>query len=52
MDNDYLDGCGIDFTEDPTDDEAVELYPLFARALDPNDPKTIEDVEREWGVRE
>jgi len=49
-DDDSLDGCELDFAEDPTDDEAVELYPLFARALDPHDPKTIADVEAEWGV--
>jgi hypothetical protein len=50
MDPDDLDGCDLDFDENPTPDDAVELYPLFARALDPNDPKTIADVEREWGV--
>jgi hypothetical protein len=50
-DDDQLDGCDLDFAEDPTSDDAVELYPLFARALDPNDPKTVADVEREWGVR-
>jgi len=49
-DDSFLDGCELDFAEDPTTNVEVELYPLFARALDPNDDKTVEDVEREWGV--
>lgn len=37
--------------EAPLTDEEVGLFPLFAEALDPNSPVTVEDVEREWGVR-
>lgn len=48
MAGDLLDGCSLDFTEDPTDDETVELMPLFARALDPDDPATVEEVAAEW----
>lgn len=45
------DGCDIDFAEHAIPDEDQEVYPLFAEALDPNSPVTVEDVEREWGVK-
>lgn len=48
MPDDDLDGCDADFAEDALDDEETELFPLFAEALDPNSPVTVEDVEREW----
>jgi hypothetical protein len=47
-DDDLLDGCELDFTEDPTDDMTVELMPLFADALDPDTPKTVEEAKGEW----
>lgn len=48
-DDDFLDGCDIDFTLEPqADDDEVELWPLFAEALDPANPKTVEQVEQEW----
>lgn len=48
-DDDFLDGCELDFAADgATTDEEVELLPLFAEALDPNDPKTVEQAEAEW----
>lgn len=48
MDDDFLDGCDIDMSEDNTTDEEVALFPLFAEALDPNNPKTVEEAESEW----
>lgn len=52
-DDDFLSGCDIlaaipNDSDEYMDDEAAELFPLFARALDPNDDKSIEDVEAEW----
>ena len=47
-DDEFLDGCDLDFTVDPTPDDEADLFVLFAEALDPNNPKTIADVEREW----
>lgn len=48
-DDDTLDGCEIDFTQErqATDDE-VELWPLFAEALDPNSPVTVEQAQADW----
>ncbi len=48
-DDDFLDGCDIDMSEDATDDETVSLMPLFAEALDPNSPVTVEEVATAWG---
>lgn len=49
MDDDFLDGCDIDLTEGShLSDEDLELYPLFAEALDPNNPKTVEEAKNEW----
>lgn len=47
-DDDELDGCDLDFTQVPLEDDESDLFVLFAEALDPNSPVTIEDVEREW----
>lgn len=47
-DDDFLDGCDIDMSEDDTSEEEVELMPLFAEALDPENPKTVEEAEAEW----
>lgn len=46
-----LDGCDIDFAEAAIPDPDQEVFPLFAEALDPHSDVTIEDVEREWGVK-
>ena len=46
--DDLIDGCDIDFTVDPTPDDEVELFPLFAEALDPSTPKTVEEAEADW----
>lgn len=48
QDDNLLDGCDEDFTVDPTPDDESDLFVLFAEALDPNNPKTVEDVEAEW----
>lgn len=45
----FLDGCEIDFTEDPLSDEESELFVLFAEAFDTESPKSIADIEAEWG---
>ena len=34
--------------EEPVSDDDSDLFVLFAEALDPNDPKTVADVEAEW----
>ena len=47
MDDDLIDGCELDFAEAASDDDP-ELVALFAEALDPTNPKTIEQVQREW----
>lgn len=49
IESDELDGCELDFKEgEQTSDEEVDLMPLFAEALDPESPVTIQDVEDEW----
>lgn len=47
-DDDELDGCEVDMSLNPTSDEEVELMPMFAEALDPNSPVTVEQVGEEW----
>jgi hypothetical protein len=47
-DDDFLDGCSLDFTEEPTPDDEVELTALFAEAINPNNPKTVEEQRDEW----
>jgi hypothetical protein len=47
-DDDLLDGCDLDFTVDPTPDDEADLFVLFAEALDPNNPKTVEEAKAEW----
>jgi hypothetical protein len=44
----FLDGCDLDFVKAQLTDEEQELFPLFAEALDPNNPKTVEEAEAEW----
>lgn len=34
MNDDDLDGCDLDFTEDPDDDETAELRALFPLGVD------------------
>ena len=45
---DEVDGCDLDFAVDPTPNDEVDLVTLFAEGLDPNNPKTIEEVRAEW----
>ncbi len=47
-DDDLLDGCDVDFTEEELPEEESDLFVLFADALDPNTPSTIEQRETEW----
>lgn len=35
---------------EPLTEEEGELFVLFAEALDPNNPKTIEEAKAEWEV--
>lgn len=50
--HDDLDGCddehGLLGGEPPMPDDHVEVFPLFAEALDPDSPVTVEQVEAEW----
>lgn len=49
IDDDFLDHPDeIVESDDQVADEDVDLFVLFAEALDPSNPKTIEDVEAEW----
>lgn len=34
--------------ETPLSDDEADLFVLFAEGLDPNNPKTVEDVKAEW----
>lgn len=44
-DDDMLDGCELDFTEDAVDDETAALLPLFPQGVDtPN----LEAKADEW----
>jgi hypothetical protein len=45
-DDDLLDGCDIYFESLPEDEQ--DLFVLFAEALDPENPKTVEEAEAEW----
>jgi hypothetical protein len=49
-DNELLDhGDGpILGDEPPLTDEEAELLPLFADALDPDTPTTVDEMERKW----
>lgn len=43
--DDMLDGCELDFTDDPDDDETAQLRPLFPEGLDtPN----LDQKAQEW----
>lgn len=48
MDDDLLDGCDLDFTEDPLPVDEEDLFVLFAEALDPATDKTVEQARAEW----
>lgn len=48
LDDDFLDGCDLDFTVDPTPDDEADLFVLFAEALDPANPKTVDEAKAEW----
>lgn len=43
------DGCDADLAADPLADEEVDLYVLFADALDPSTQSSVAEREREWG---
>lgn len=48
MDDDLLDGCELDFTEDALPEDEAELFVLFAEALDPNTSKTVDEARADW----
>jgi hypothetical protein len=50
IEDDYLDGCELDFTGDPLLDSESDLYVLFAEALDPNTTQTVEGAQADWEV--
>lgn len=41
--DDLLDGCSLDFAEDPDDDETAAMRPLF-----PGDQPSVERLAGEW----
>jgi hypothetical protein len=51
LDDDLVDGCGVDMEAGPLEDGTDDLYVLFAEALDPSSDVTVKDVERQWGKR-
>lgn len=46
-DDDFLEGCDIDFSEDPTSDDDLDAVVLFAD-VDPSDTAAIEARKAEW----
>lgn len=40
------DGCDVDV--EPIDDDEAQLFVLFADALDPDTPSTVEQRRSEW----
>ncbi len=49
LEDDLLDGCDLDFTEDPDDDETAELRDLFPSGLDTPDLESLAATYRELG---
>jgi len=50
MPEEEVDGCSVVLeSEDVTPDDHVEVMALFAEAVDPHSPVTVEDVVAEWG---
>lgn len=37
-----------DLSEDALTEEEQDVYALFAEALDPNNPKTVDEAAAEW----
>lgn len=48
MDNDLVDGCDVDFEAEALPEEEQDLFVLFAEALDPDNPKTVEEAKADW----
>lgn len=46
--DDTRDGCDLDFAEQPTSNTEADLFPLFAEALDPASPKTVDEEAARW----
>ena len=46
--DDLADGCDLDFTLEPVADDDADMFVLFAEALDPRSPKTVEQAAAEW----
>jgi hypothetical protein len=47
-DDSFLDGCEIDMSDDVVEPDEQPLLILFAEALDPNTPKTVDEAKAEW----
>jgi hypothetical protein len=47
-DFDALDHGDIGMVEDPLPDDESDMFVLFADALDPDTPSTVEEREAEW----
>jgi len=52
--DEFVDGCGgtaghgIMGDEPALPDDEADLFVLFAEALDPDTPKTVDEAETEW----
>lgn len=49
-DDDHLDGCDLDFTIDPDDDETADLRVLFPQGPDTPDLEAQAEAWRELGA--
>lgn len=47
-DDEFVDGCDLDFRQDILDDAESDLFVLFADALDPATPHTVAETAAEW----
>jgi hypothetical protein len=48
LEDSQLDGCDVDMAADPLPEGEEDLLVLFVEALDPENPKTVEQVKAEW----
>lgn len=48
LNDDLVDSCDLDLEEGQLEEGTDDLYVLFAEALDPGSPTTVEDVKELW----
>ena len=51
LDDDLVDGCHLDMEDGALAEGEDDLFVLFAEALDPDSPVTVEQVKNVWGGR-